>query len=112
MKMNDSQLRTMTIPGTPTTQAPAVAIAMPDRPMRVAVANVGATTIRLAFSSGGLGSVASTGGDYQLLVGRDQVFVLSPGQRLYAVSVGAIGSLSLATSDALPYDARAEGGGR
>ena len=108
MKMNESQLRTMTIPGTPTTQPPAIAIAMPDRPMRVLVDNVGATTIRLGFSAGGLGGTASTGGDFQLLTGRDRVLILAPGQRLYAASLGAIGSLSIATSDALPYDARAE----
>jgi hypothetical protein len=105
MEMNDSQVRTMTIPGVPTQNPPAVATAMRDRPMRVVVENVGPTAIRLAFSSSSLGATTSEGVDHFLLLsGRAQVLVLAPKQRLYAVSVGATGSLSVATSDALPFD--------
>ncbi len=108
MQMNDSQTRTITVPGTPTNNPAAIAVAMTDRPMRVLVANVGATVLRIAFSSSALGQTTAEGVDHFQLnpnVGGLYV-VLAPKQRLYAVSIGAVGRVSVHTSDAMPYDIR------
>jgi hypothetical protein len=105
MKMENSQVRTITVPGIPTNSPAAIAIAKDDRPMRVLVDNVGATPMRLSFTSSGLGNVAAQGVDhFDLLVGASRVYVLAPGQRFYAVSIGADGRLSVFTSDALPFN--------
>lgn len=106
MKMNDSQCRTMTVPGTPTQNPSAIAIAMTDRPMRVLVTNVGPTELRVAFSSSSLGTATADGVDHFQMNANSQplYFVLAPKQRLYAVSVGATGRASIHTSDALPWD--------
>lgn len=104
-QMNQSLVRTVTVPGVPTNNPAQVAVAMFDRPMRVVVDNVGAVAIRLAFASASLGGATAEAVDhYQLQVGRSQVFVLSPGQKMFAVGVGATGLLSIHTSDALPFD--------
>jgi hypothetical protein len=107
MKMADSQLRTITIPGTPTNNPAVIAMAMFDRPMRVMVDNTGGVPCRIAFSSSSLGGVTSEGVDhFRLAAGAGgRVFILAPKQRLYAVAAGATGELAVATSDALPFEA-------
>lgn len=104
-QMNQSLVRTVTVPGVPTGNPAQLAVAMPDRPMRVLVDNVGAVGVRLSFTSSALGGVTAEAVDhYQLQVTKSQVFILAPGQKLFAVGIGATGAVSIHTSDALPFD--------
>jgi hypothetical protein len=100
--MNDSQARTITVPGTPTGNPAAIAVAMTDRAMRVLVSNVGATALRIAFSSSSLGQTTAEGVDhFQINPGPSDgfYFLLAPKQRLYAVSIGSVGRVSVHMSD-------------
>lgn len=108
MKMAESQVFTITIPGAPTSLPATVAQAMDDRPMRVMVDNVGGVPIRLAFTSSQLGqTTAEAANHYRLVVGASRIFILAPKQRMYAVAAGAVGEMSVSTSDALPFEAQA-----
>ncbi len=104
LQMAESQARTVNVPGIPTTQPATLAVALSDRAMRVMVDNIGAVPIRVSFATASLSGLVSAGSDhYTILVGQSRVFILSPNQRLYASAVGAIGTMSVHTSDALPF---------
>lgn len=105
MQMNPSRAYSITIPGTPTNNPAQIAIAQADRPMRAVVLNVGGAPVRIAFNSSALGGITSDGVDhFLLLAGKDITFSLAPKDTLYAVGVGATGSISVHTSDALPFN--------
>jgi hypothetical protein len=91
-----------------TTQVPAsgpgavpVALAIAGEvPMRVAVRNIGAV---LLFIGSGSTDVTEAGAEtFRLPPGGQEVFVLAPGQKLYASGAGAGGFVSASSSEALP----------
>ena len=99
--MQSSVLQTLTIPliGSASaliTQAGAL-------PTRVQLRNTGGVLVFLAYDVNALTDVTSLGAVYQLPAGAGpEVFVLAPGQSLFAVSVGAGGQVSVAISEAVP----------
>lgn len=72
-----------------------------DVPLRVLVSNVGAVVIFLAKSASDVAPRPTTA-SFRLFPSQDKVFVLAPGQALYAIGVGLGGQLSVSTSEALP----------
>lgn len=104
--MHESEVKTVTVPGVPTNSPAMIAVAA-EVPIRVVVSNVGGVPVRLSYASSSLGGITSEASShFRLIANNDVVLVLAPKQRLYAVGVGAVGVLSVATSDALPLDLR------
>lgn len=72
-------------------------------PTRVQLRNTGGSLVFLAHDVNALTDVTSLGAVYQLPAGAGpDVFVLAPGQSLFAVSTGAGGQVSVAISEAVP----------
>lgn len=100
-RIEESKFKTYTVPGVQTGVDPILVAYATDRTMRVIVDNVGATVLRFATSSSSLEGGSSAGSDhYQLNGNQSRVYVLAPKQRLFAVSVGGTGQVSIHTSDA------------
>lgn len=73
--------------------------------MRVLVRNITAGgDIVLSHDAAGLQVSASGGNTYKLPPGMSDVFVCAPGEKIYAASLGAFASCSVAVSPALPVD--------
>jgi hypothetical protein len=100
--MEASRTATLTIVGLPT-ENPSTVMRASRVPTRLLIRNIGPTTLRLAYVVTALTGSANDGTDhYQIPSGGEDVFILAPQQGFYAVSVGAGGQLSYASSDALP----------
>lgn len=95
-------LRTIPVPAMPTDAPSVLAQGDADRFIRVLVRNRGGTVVRLAIDSVDVQSVTTTPNTYELGPGESDAFPLAPGQRLFAVSVGAAGRVSVARSVAIP----------
>ena len=73
--------------------------------VRAEMTNVSAVTIFVGFTSQGVaGPSGPTAGAYRLTPGAERVFVLSPGQVMFAVAAGVGGRMAIALSEALPTD--------
>lgn len=70
--------------------------------MRCQIRNTGGTTILLSHEPQALTDLNALGGCYQLPAGLADVFVLMPGQSIFAAGVGGGGQASIAISQALP----------
>lgn len=70
--------------------------------MRVMVRNTGGGIIAIAFEVNSLTDLNALGGTYLLPGGGVDVFVLAPGQSLYAGALGGVGQASIAISEAFP----------
>lgn len=83
--------------------APIVIAQANDVPLRVAAActSVGADA-QLSFDSANLQNFPAMAGTYRLQSGKDQTFVLAPGQRLYASSPSVGCAVSVHVSEAWP----------
>lgn len=99
--MRPSVLRTVSIPAVGSISPAVVAIAA-KTPMRLLVRNASGTLAFLAHEASTLQDVTTTSGAYQLPAGQEDVFVLAPGQGVWAVGVGAGGFLCYALSEAIP----------
>lgn len=101
--MRPSTLKTITVAGSGT-EAPSTVCTAADLPMRVLIRNVGPTLVFLAHQASSLqGAIGFAASEvFQLPAGVSEVIVLAPKQGLYAVSQGAGGQLSFATSEAVP----------
>ncbi len=101
--MNPSTMKTVTVPGAGT-NAPATLTVAAGLPMRVAIRNVGPSTLFFAHQASSLQGPATFSAVevFQVVAGNAEVFVLAPRQGLYAVSQGAGGQVSFAASEAVP----------
>ena len=73
-------------------------------PMRVVVRNVGGVAVFIAHNVSDLNNINSTGATYSLPAGQADVFVLAPGQGIFAAGNGGNGFVSIAASEAIPVD--------
>lgn len=99
--MRPSILKTLSVPliGSP---APASVAIAAKTPMRLLIRNVGSTIAFLAHEASSLQDISATSSAYQLPPGQEDVFVLAPGQGVWAVGAGAGGTLCYALSEAIP----------
>jgi hypothetical protein len=105
--LNASVLKTITVPNINAGGQPAQVTAAGDRPLRVLVRSFGAITF-LAFDNGEFTvPVPATGppGGAGVAAGASDVFVLAPGQALYAGAVAGGVTASFAISDSFPVKA-------
>ncbi len=98
--MQPSQVNTIQVP-TIGTNNPATLVIAALVPTRIVVRNVGAVIVFLAHSSAEIQSINTTAGVYRLPAGQEDVFVLAPQQGLWAVASGAVGTVSIAISEAM-----------
>ena len=100
--MQNSQVNTLDVPETGSPN-PATLFKAAQTPIRLVVVNTGSVLVLLAHDPTTLTNAPQTANTFRLVVGSaGQTFVLAPGQGLYACSVGAGGSVSIAASEALP----------
>jgi hypothetical protein len=72
-------------------------------PVRVQVRNAGPVSVYLSDATGDLVAPGGPSGNiYELPTGERDVFVIAPGQTMYAVAAGAGGFLFVSVSDARP----------
>ena len=101
--MNHSLLKTVTLPNAVPGANPTVVGQGTQVPMRVVVRNTSATMVFVANASqdlvgpGGVGSSA-----YRIAPGDSEVFVVAPGQQLFAAANGVGAIAGVALSEALP----------
>ena len=95
-------LRTIPVPAMSTDAPATLSQGDATRFVRVLVRNRGGTLLRLAIDVVDVQSLTVTPNTYELGVGESDAIPLAPGQRLYAVSVGAAGRASVARSVAIP----------
>ncbi len=100
--MKDSRIFQMECPAFGTAQ-PATITKVPEKevPARVMVDNIGSVPVFITHNSSALteGNIATS---YNLPVNGSRVFVVAPGQGLYAAGQGATGRVCGAISDSLP----------
>ena len=108
--MRKSKLKTVNVPGTGFGQSntnPVVLTIAPGIPMRLLVRNVGGATVFLTNQNSGVqGLIASRLADFFVLpAGMSEVFVLAPGEGMYAIADGVpVGTVSCAASEAVPAE--------
>ena len=73
-------------------------------PMRVLIRNTGGVLIFIAHDVGDVGNINSIGATYALPGGASDVFVLAPGQSIFAAANGGNGQAAIAASEAVPVD--------
>jgi hypothetical protein len=103
--VKDSLLNTVSVPALgSSSQSNAILAYATTNPTRVQVRNVGAVTVFIAHDSSELPSTGAVtqGGTYQLPTGNVDVFVLAPGQGLFAAGSGGTGTVSVAVSESIP----------
>ena len=100
--MQNSQVNTLSVPAQATGVNPALLMKAADVPLRVVVTNVGPNLILLGHDVNTLSAVPAVAGTFRLATTKEQTIILAPGQGLFATSIGAGGSVSIASSDALP----------
>ena len=114
--MNPSQVTTYALPymalgraSTPGSNPALLAYAPPaGPPLRVLVRNVSeAADVILAHDSESLATIPMTSSSFEIPAGNSEVFVLAPGQKLFAASTSADARASVAVSEAMPLDAKA-----
>jgi len=71
-------------------------------PIRLVVRNTGGTVVFIAHDTQSLASIQNVGGAYPLPAGQADVFVLAPGQPIYAIASGGGGQCAIAASEAFP----------
>ncbi len=108
--MQDAKLNTINVPfasageGAPT-YTPSLIVQAGKVPLRVMLRNISeAVDFRLAFDAATLQDLPGSAGTYVLPAGFSDVFVLAPRQSMYAIGNGTGGQLSIAYSEALPFD--------
>jgi hypothetical protein len=101
--MQNSTLNTLTVPGAAAGN-PATLFKASNTPIRIAVTNVGGSTVFLAHDTPSLINQPVQTNTYLLQSGAgvQVVILLAPQQGLYAVAQGAGGLVSIAVSEALP----------
>jgi hypothetical protein len=119
--MNDSKLLTMNVPnisvmsvlgnvgGTSGTPVPCLVHQASNAgpPQRVVVRNVSVgVSVFLALAANPLQENPAGSTSYELPAGDADIFVLAPGQKLYAIAGGVDGKICVAVSDALPVDGK------
>jgi hypothetical protein len=102
--MQPSQLNTISVPAAPATGnlTPPSLYTAASVPIRVVINNIGGSLIFLAHDQSTLENLPVVANAYQLKADKDVTLVLAPGQSVYAASVGAGGTVSIAASEALP----------
>ena len=100
----DTLFNTVTVSGAGTPRASAIGIARGTKVhVRVLVRNVSAVQIFLGGDAQSTLTVDGPGSTtYQLDPDDSEVFVLAPGQTMYAIGAAAGGAVSVSVSDALP----------
>jgi hypothetical protein len=99
-KAQDSTVNTVSLPNVG--EDPATLGSAVMRPFRVSVNNTGPVAVLVAYDVGALQTQPAIAGTYEIQAGKDQVFVLQPGQKLLGVGLGAGGRVSVACSMAIP----------
>jgi hypothetical protein len=103
--MQNSQLNSLDVPEAGA-QNPSTLFKAAGNPIRIVITNTGPTLVLLAHDPGTLTNAPSYANTYRLPAGPGAgsqiVLVLAPNQGVYAVGVGANGTVSIAASEALP----------
>ncbi len=115
--MNDSKLKTVDVPNVETftpgggdgstvgTPIPSLGFQSTTVALRVMLRNVSlGVTIVIAHTAEVLQTLPVGSESYELPPGACDIVVLAPTQKLYAIALGAGGRLSVASSEALPFD--------
>jgi len=93
---------TITVPAVGTT-TPGIVATAATAPLRVLVRNAGPVLVFLAHTTENLANPGGPStGVYRLPAADSDIFVLAPGQSMYAVSAGVGGLLTIAASEAFP----------
>jgi hypothetical protein len=108
--MKESRLDSFAVPSVTTTDdvgKPALVVQATKTPLRVVVRNISlGSTVLLAHDGSALQSAPAFAGVYNLPAGQSDIFVVMPGQKLFAATPGANGQISVAISEAIPVDTR------
>ena len=100
--MKPSHMNTITVPPVGST-TPGIVATASGAPLRVLVRNVGPVLVFLAHETENLANPGGPStGVYRLPAADVDIFVLAPGQSVYAVSAGIGGLLTIAGSEAFP----------
>lgn len=103
--MQDSLLKTLSIPDATLARNPAPIAHATQTPVRVLISNTGAALLFLGFSQAdvmpGAGGGA-TSSAFRIFPGSRDVFVLAPKQVLFASAAGPGGQASMLVSEAFP----------
>lgn len=86
------------------TETPTVLASVFDSPARVKVRNLGPLMVFLSVDERELASIPPGSAHIRLPVNGEDIVVLAPKQRLFAVANGVNCSVSVAMSEALPID--------
>lgn len=106
-QMNTVVVQTITSTTTESGDTPSLLAQANKTALRVVVRNIGfGAYILLSYDAATLQSSPVAASTYQLPPGLSDVFILAPGQKLYAATPG-ISSASVATSEAVPVDLKA-----
>lgn len=100
--MNDSLTQTLSVPAVGDGGNPSRLYQAGKTAMRVLVRNNGGVILFIAHDVGDLANASSIGTSYQLPPAQSDVFVIAPGQSIFAASNGAGGVASVAISEAVP----------
>ncbi len=102
--MQDSLVNTISVPIIGTLN-PATLYRAATIPLRLVVRNVGPVPVFLAHTASEIQQIGATAGVFQIGPTQEEVFVLAPKQGLWAVAGGAIGTVCIAVSEAIPNEA-------
>lgn len=115
--MQDSRVRTISVPDVATftpgggdgsttgSPIPSIGFQSTTKALRLMLRNVSlGVTIAIAHAPEVLQTQPIGSEIYELPPGASDVFVLAPNQKLYAITLGVGGRLSIAASEALPLD--------
>lgn len=105
--MQPSQLNSLVLP-IQGSQSPATLMKAAKVPLRVVVRNFGPNNALLSHDVGTLSNTPVFANAWILPINREDVFVLAPGQALYAVGIGVGVIVSVAASEAIPVKPHGE----
>ena len=86
------------------TETPTVLASVFDAPARVKVRNLGPLLVFLSVDERELASIPPGSATSRLPVGAENIVVLAPKQRLFAIANGINCSVSVEMSEAIPFD--------
>ncbi len=99
--MLESSLKTLDVPAIGSSD-PSLLHQAAQVPLRVVIHNVGGNLLFVGHSVSELAEPGTVGSAFQLLIGRELIVVLAPGQSVLAVAQGGGGLVSVAVSEAMP----------
>jgi hypothetical protein len=99
--MQPSQVNSLSLPPSGSSN-PATVTKAAKVPLRVVVRNTGPNLVLLAHDPGTLTNAPVFANTFKLPVMAEDIYVLAPGEGLFAVSIGAGGELTVAISESLP----------